>query len=167
MNECAIYEEDHPVGRLNWHSDGLRWHFQARMRTCTGVRYLYLLDGQGHALRLGVPEPSGDGMQLRRVLTRQGRGGLIPDAGCRAQLREGDAPPQTEEPCTEQEASTLQAGEKPADIAAVQLRLCHEGGQLYVGERFVPGAPLQLHTLFQKMETRDIDGELYVVVPLG
>lgn len=164
MNECAIYEEDHPVGRLSWHSDGLRWHFQARMRTCTGVRYLYLLDGQGHALRLGVPEPTGDGMQLRRVLTRQGLGGLVPDAGCRAQLREGDATAQTmtqeEEPCTETDASA-------SHTAAVPVRLYREDGKLCVGEPFVPGQPLQLHAIFQKMEMREIDGELCWLVPLG
>jgi len=171
MNECVIYEENHPVGRLCWKSDGLRWHFQARMRACTGVRYLYLLDGRGHVLRLGVPEPSGEEMTFQRSLTRQGLGGLIPDADCRAQLRESDILPQAALPeaasCKAPDTVQIPDAQSPQSRAQEPLRLYREDGQLYIGEAFIPGQPLQLHALFQKMEMREIDGQLCWFVPLG
>ena len=169
MGECAIYEGIQPVGRLAWNSDGLRWHFQAKIKRCEGVRYLWLTDARGAQLRLGVPQPMGEEMVLNRTLTRQGLAGVCPDESCRAELRSRDAP--LTEPEAKPDPAPDERRESCEQPDGVQERrqavVYRENGILYVGEPFETNGELLFSPVFQKMVFREIDGSLHWLLPLG
>ena len=175
MNECVIYEETQPVGQLQWRSDGLRWHFQAKLRQHEGIRYLWLADEAGAQLRLGVPQPAADGMGLVRTLTRQGLNGLCPERLCRAQLCSSDALPEIQAAAGEtvvggepaaNEAQTRETGSEntPECLTVIVYR---ENGRLYVGEPFEVGKELIFCLAFQKMVFREMEGRLHWLLEIG
>ena len=165
MRDCTVYLDGEAAGRLFWYPDGLYRQFDAVLTAYDGLRRLIAADEAGNRLSLGIPQPEGNRMRLRRRIsaTQLAHLGFRPDA-----LRTAELLPVSESLSLTQPKGVSDAGEAsdcPDGTAAGRI-VCRESPPALL-EPFEMGQPLSLAAWYRSLTVETQGDRRFAVLPLG